>query len=145
MAQVYRRFRRRHDGFSISSWEEQSISRSTLSSYSLAQVSAIAMVKVPVVLSDLPHLEFYRRAPIHPTNPVSAHDPGSLSQHRQVDIQPAPSSMELRRVNARDKASVVACSEEVIGQWAKFTKRVWVARKFVFELQFESPEFSVVV
>jgi hypothetical protein len=136
---VYRRVQRPFDTFSIHSRDARSITRTIMTTYSLAD-NASVLSRYPLIdRTDLRHPEFYAAVDNERTR-ESRFLSALVPRRRRSSDTRGSSQMSVLKQKARAPPN---CGPDVMGPWSVLTKRIWRASEFRFEILFEVPVIFV--
>ncbi len=136
---VYRRVQRPLDAFSMYSSDDRSVTRTIMTTYSLAD-HASALSCYPIIdRTDLRHPEFY--AVIKPEPSRESRSLSALVPRRRRSSDPRDSPQ--RPVSRQKVQTSPNCGPEVMGAWYLSTRRIWRSTEFRFETLFEVPAIFV--
>ena len=136
---VYRRVQRPAGAFSVYSGDDRSMTKTIMTTYSLADNFSVLSCYPIIDRVDLRHPGFY--AAIQNEQPRDSRFLSAIvpRRGRSSDTRGSP-QMSVPRPKARTPPN---CGPTVMGAWSVSTRRVWRASEFRFETLFEVPFITV--
>jgi hypothetical protein len=136
---VYRRIQGPSGTFSIYSGDDRSITKTIMTTYSLADNASVLSCYPIIDRVDLRHPEFY--AAIQNEQPRDSRFLSAIvpRRRRSSDARGSP-QMSVPRKKVRTPPN---CGSNVMGFWSCFTRQIWRTTEFRFETLFEVPVIFV--